>query len=101
VSQPGGQFIDRATVDHVAELAKLGLSEKERERLRHELSAILEYMQVLRDLDAASVGPVGSPGQLANVLRADVVRPSWPREEILAGAPQSEAGQFRVRAILP
>ena len=87
-------------VEHIAELAKLGLTPEEKERFREQLSAILDYADALQGLDVRDVGPMSHAIALTNVMRADVPSDSYPREEILANAPDQKDGQIRVRAIL-
>jgi aspartyl-tRNA(Asn)/glutamyl-tRNA(Gln) amidotransferase subunit C len=92
--------LTREEVEHIAELARLGLTEEEKDRLADQLSAILEYFQVLQQLDTATVPPTTTAIPLTNVMREDQVEPSSPREDILANAPSVVDGFFRVRAIL-
>lgn len=92
--------LTREQVAHIAELAKLGLTEEEMERFREQLSAILDYAEKLQELDTSAIPPTASVLDLQNVMRADEVRPSMLREDVLANAPDMEAGQFRVRAVL-
>lgn len=94
--------LTRVQVQHIAELAKLKLTEDEIQRMTEQLSAILDYAARLQALDTEAIPPTASVVPLRNVLRDDVVMPSLPREEVLANAPeQSEDGAFfRVRAIL-
>jgi aspartyl-tRNA(Asn)/glutamyl-tRNA(Gln) amidotransferase subunit C len=92
--------ITRADVDHVAELARLGLDEAERERLRAELGTILEYMQVLQQVDTSAIAPTAQVIPLRNVLRPDAERPSLPVEQVLANAPAREGDYFRVAPVL-
>jgi aspartyl-tRNA(Asn)/glutamyl-tRNA(Gln) amidotransferase subunit C len=87
-------------VEHIADLARLGLSNAEKETFRDQLSSILEYAERLNHLDTSDVPPTTSAIPLNNVMRPDEVTPSLPTDETLANAPDSEAGQFRVRAIL-
>jgi aspartyl-tRNA(Asn)/glutamyl-tRNA(Gln) amidotransferase subunit C len=87
-------------VRHIAELAKLSLTPEETERYREQLSAILDYADALQGLDVADVEPMSHAIALTNVMRDDVVAESYPREEILANAPEEQDGQIRVRAIL-
>ncbi len=87
-------------VEHIAELAKLKLSDEEKEAYRSQLSAILEYADRLRELDTEDVPPAASVLPLSNVWRPDEVGESLPRQTALANAPASEAGQFRVDAVL-
>ena len=93
--------LTRVQVQHIAELAKLKLSEDEINRMTQQLSAILDYAARLQELDTDAISPTASVAPLENVLRADVVAPSLARAEVLANAPdQDENGEFfRVRAI--
>ncbi len=92
--------LSREEVEHVAYLARLGLTETDVERLREQLSNILEHFEVLRQIDTNDISPTAQVITLQNVLSADVARPSWPRPEILGNAPRAEEGQFRVKAVL-
>lgn len=92
--------LTREEVEHIAELAKLGLSEEEKETFRQQLSAILNYAQKLQELDTEAIPPTAQVMTLQNVMRPDQVRPSFPREDILANAPATQDGCFKVRAIL-
>ncbi len=92
--------ITREDVDHVAYLARLGLDEGERERLRAELDQILGYMQVLQRLDTSAIPPTAQVIPLHNVMRPDVARPSLPVEAVLANAPAREDDFFRVAPVL-
>ena len=92
--------LTREQVAHIAELAKLGLTEEEMGRFREQLSAILDYAEKLQELDTSAIPPTASVLDLQNVMRPDQVQPSMPREDVLANAPDQEAGQFRVKAVL-
>jgi aspartyl-tRNA(Asn)/glutamyl-tRNA(Gln) amidotransferase subunit C len=87
-------------VDHVAALARLGITPEERARFAEQLSSILEHFQALQALDTADIPPTAQVLDLRSVMRADTVRPSLPRDEILQNAPQQEDGFFRTQAIL-
>lgn len=86
-------------VRHVAELAKLRLTENEIEQFAGQLSAILEYAERLQEVDTSSVPPTPYVLPLSNVMRADEPKPSLSNEEALANAPDHEDGFFRVRAV--
>jgi aspartyl-tRNA(Asn)/glutamyl-tRNA(Gln) amidotransferase subunit C len=86
-------------VRHVAELAKLRLTEAEIEQFAGQLSAILEYAERLQEVDTSSVPPTPYILPLVNVMREDVPAPSLSNKEALANAPDSEDGFFRVRAV--
>lgn len=88
-----------AEVEHVAHLARLRLSADELEKLQHELSHILDYIDMLKEVDVSSVAPTAQVTELANVMRDDEVRPSLPREAVLANAPDQRDGMFRVKDI--
>lgn len=89
-------MIDREQVLHVAKLARLRLSDEEVERMAGELSGILEHVDRIGNLDLEGVDPTSHVVALENVLRPDEPRPSWPREAILAPAPEPQDGAFRV-----
>lgn len=81
---------------HVAKLARLGLDEDELGRMEGELSSILEHVDRIASLDLEDVRPTSHVVELENVLRADEPRPSWPRDVVLAPAPDPVDGAFRV-----
>jgi aspartyl-tRNA(Asn)/glutamyl-tRNA(Gln) amidotransferase subunit C len=87
-------------VDHVAALARLGISDEERLRFAAQLSGILAHFEALQALDTADIAPTAQTVDLRNVMRADVARPSSPQDEVLANAPRAEDGFFRVQAVL-
>jgi aspartyl-tRNA(Asn)/glutamyl-tRNA(Gln) amidotransferase subunit C len=86
-------------VEYVARLARLRLSPEEIEKLRAQLSNILDYIDMLKEVDVAGVPPTAQVTDLLNILRADEVRPSLPREDVLLNAPDQQDGLFRVKAI--
>ena len=86
-------------VRHVAELAKLRLTEAEIEEYTDQLSAILEYAETIQEVDTSSVPPTPFVLPLSNVMRDDEPGPSLSNEAALANAPDSAAGFFRVRAV--
>ena len=91
--------ITRDQVVHVAKLARLELSEDELERMREQLSAILEAVGKVAELDLAHVEPTAHPLDLVNAFADDEPRPCLPREEALANAPDPEDGFFGVPAV--
>lgn len=92
--------IDRKTVDHVAMLARLALTEDERARTQEQLSAILEHISVIAEADTSHVPATAHILPVENVMTADAPRPSCAPEELLANAPAREGEYFRVRAVL-
>lgn len=87
-------------VRHVAMLARLALSDDEVDALAPQLSDILAYADQVGEVAAEDVPPTTHPYPLRNVFRADDARPSWPREDILAGAPEVEQDRFAVPRIV-
>lgn len=92
--------LSRDEVAHVAELAKLGLTEAELEQFSRQLSSILDYAQMLTELDTDAISPTAQVIALENVMREDLVTSSLAMEEVLANAPAREDDCFRVPLIL-
>ena len=92
--------ITREEVRHVATLFRLGLSEEDIARFQEQLSQIIDYFQVLQQVDTEGVEPTSHTLALENVMRDDEPQPSFAPEDILANAPIPEGGFFRVRAVL-
>ncbi len=86
-------------VRHVAELAKLRLSEAEIAQYAGQLSAILDYAERLQEVDTSSVPPTPYVLPLANVMRDDEPASGLTNAEALANAPDCDDGFFRVRAV--
>jgi aspartyl-tRNA(Asn)/glutamyl-tRNA(Gln) amidotransferase subunit C len=89
-----------AQVEYIAALARLGLTEEEKAEFAEQLSDILDYAAILQQVDTSSIPPTATVLPLRSVMRDDVVAPSLPVEDVLANAPDAEAGYFRVQAIL-
>jgi aspartyl-tRNA(Asn)/glutamyl-tRNA(Gln) amidotransferase subunit C len=89
-----------AEVEHIAELAKLRLTNAEKERFREQLSDILGYAERLQQLDTSAIPPTATVLPLRTVLRADVVQPSLPRDDLLANAPGARDDAFATPAVL-
>lgn len=81
-------MLDRQTVDHVARLAHLELTEQERERMAGELTKILEHVAMIQKLDLEGVEPTSHVVELPGMLRADQPERSLPVGLALAGAPE-------------
>ncbi len=91
--------ISREDVVHVARLARLEIPAGEIERVRGELSAIIEAVGKVGELDLSGVEPTSHPLDIVNVWGEDEPRPSLPREAALANAPDPVDGSFRVPAV--
>ncbi len=92
--------LSRDEVLHIALLARLGLTETEVDRLKEQLSNILENFEVLQQVDTSGITPTAQSIALQNVMRDDEVASSLPQSQVLANAPQKEKNFFRVRAVL-
>ncbi len=88
--------ISKDEVLHVARLARLELSDEEVERFGEQLSAILEAVSKVQELDLSDVPPTSHPHDVVNVWREDEPRPSLSLEEAFANAPGREGDLFRV-----
>jgi aspartyl-tRNA(Asn)/glutamyl-tRNA(Gln) amidotransferase subunit C len=91
--------ISKEDVLHVAQLARLEIPEEEIERMREQLGAILDAVGKVSELDLSDVEPTSHPLELVNQWAEDVPRPSLPRDEALANAPDAADGSFRVPAV--
>ena len=89
-------MLEREQVVHVARLARLELDEAELEKMATELSAVLDHVERIRELDLTDVEPTSHAVDVAGVMRADEPQPSLPRDVILAAAPEPVDGGFGV-----
>jgi len=89
-------------VRHIAELARLRLTEEELHKYRDQLSAILDHFARLNELDTSNIEPTATVLPLRTVLRPDKARPSLPRESLLENAAEVDpaVGMFKVRPVL-
>ncbi len=92
--------LTREQVQHIAELAKLGITEEETELFAEQLSEILEYAEMLNRLDTDAIPPTAQAIVMRNVTRPDHVCPSFTPEELFANAPQRQDNYFKVKPIL-
>jgi len=92
--------IDQAQVNKVAKLSRLQLSEAEIDEFTGQLSAILDYMEKLNELDTTAVEPLAHCLPITNVFREDYVKQSLGTEKTLANAPQRDGDFFKVPKIL-
>ena len=87
-------------VRHIAVLARVGMTEEEIERMRGQMSNILEHFEALQRVDTEEVEPTGHFADLETVMRDDEVTPSRDKEDMLANAPHREGDFIRVMAVL-
>jgi aspartyl-tRNA(Asn)/glutamyl-tRNA(Gln) amidotransferase subunit C len=87
-------------VEHIAMLARLELTEEEKQRFRDQLSSILEHVARLQELDTSGIPPTSSVLPPHSVLRADEPVKGLKVEDVLRNAPRREKDQFRVPPVL-
>lgn len=92
--------LDPADVEHIAILARIGLTSEEVETFREQLSDILAQFETLQDIDTTGVAATRHAGQLQTVLREDVAEDSLEQDQVLSNAPRREGPLFRVKAVL-
>ncbi len=98
--EPSGASITRDQVAHLADLARIDLSDAELDHLAPQLSVILESIASIQGVAGDDVPPTSHPVPLTNVFREDVVVPGLTPDEALSGAPEAEQQRFRVPRIL-
>lgn len=87
-------------VKHVANLARLAITEEEAEKFTKQLDAIISFAEELNELDTENVEPTSHVLDIKNVLREDTAKPGLPVEDVLKNAPEQESGQIKVPAII-
>lgn len=92
--------ITKQEVEHVARLARLELSEQEKEKLTEQMSNVLTYVEKLNELDTKGVEPTAHVLDINNVMRDDVAETSLSQEQALANAPEKAAGHYKVPKII-
>jgi aspartyl-tRNA(Asn)/glutamyl-tRNA(Gln) amidotransferase subunit C len=93
-------MISREDVDHVARLARLALTDTEKDRMREQLNAILAHIDALRAVDTEGVEPTSHAVPVVNVMRDDAPRPCLDQQQALANAPDRAGEFFRVPRII-
>ena len=94
------QYIDTDLVKHIAFLTRLSLTEEETALFSQQFSAIIDYFDMLGEVDVAAVAPFTQPQITRAELREDVARPSMEREDFLANVPQRKGNSVRVSVVL-
>lgn len=92
--------LTRAEMDHLALLARLGLTDEEKDRLASQLGDILQHMERLNQLDTEHISPTAQVGEATNVLRDDVAQPGLTHDQALANVPRAEEPFVRVLPVL-
>jgi aspartyl-tRNA(Asn)/glutamyl-tRNA(Gln) amidotransferase subunit C len=94
------QTIDTNTVKHMAYLVRLGITEEEAQKFSGQFTSIIDYFNMLNEVDTENIPPASDIANAKNILREDVAQPSMSREEFLKNAPQSERGYVKVPTVL-
>ena len=92
--------LTREEVLHIAQLARVALTDEEITRMCEQISSLLEHFEVLQKVDTTGVPPTAQSVTLESVMREDVVKPSLSPEDVLANAPLRDGDCFRVKAVL-
>jgi len=92
--------VTKETVDHVAHLARLSLTDEERDTFARQLDEVLTYAESIQTLDTSRAEPM-SHALTSEIFREDVARPGLEREVVLASAPDPSETLFRVPRVLP
>jgi len=93
-------MVDKKTVEYVAQLARINLSEEEKSSLGKQLSKILDYIDKLKELDTDKVSPLRNLHESKDVLREDKVKPSEYCQSILENSPTQEDGYFKIPKVI-
>lgn len=91
--------ISKEQVEKVATLARLKLTDKERDQFTIQLNDILQFAEKLNELDTDQIEPTSHVLPMTNVMREDEVKPSLPRDQALSNAPDKQDGMFRVPTV--
>ncbi len=92
--------ISKEEVARVAHLARLEIEESDLERFAGQLTDILQYMDILNEVDTSGIDPLYSPVEHATPYREDEVRQDWSREDVLRNAPRSDGEYFLVPKVV-
>lgn len=92
--------ISQEQLEAIASLARLNLTDKEKERLVYEMEEIIEFADQLAEIDTAEVEPTAYPIPIKNVFRQDRVEKSFDREDMLKNAPSCENGYIKVPKVI-
>jgi aspartyl-tRNA(Asn)/glutamyl-tRNA(Gln) amidotransferase subunit C len=92
--------IDRALLDKIAHLARLDFDEKDAEKMMQDMTAIVDWVEKLKEVNTDGVEPLTTMSFEVNVLREDKVKEHMPHEEALKNAPKKDDQFFRVPKVL-
>ena len=86
-------------VEHVAKLARLELTEEEKEKFTRQLGDVLKYVDQMNEVDTSNVEPLSHPIEFVNVMRDDVIHYEQTKDQLMANTPDEESGFFKVPKI--
>jgi aspartyl-tRNA(Asn)/glutamyl-tRNA(Gln) amidotransferase subunit C len=92
--------IDRALLDKIAHLSRLEFEEKDAEKMMKDMTAIVDWVEKLKEVNTDGVEPLTTMSHEINVLREDEVKPHMSHEDALLNAPKKDADYFRVPKVL-
>jgi aspartyl-tRNA(Asn)/glutamyl-tRNA(Gln) amidotransferase subunit C len=92
--------VDKETVKYIANLSKLKVSEDEIDKYSRDLSQVVQFAEVLEEVDISGTEPTAHVLNIFNVFRKDIVEPSYDRDLLLANAPSKEAGCYSVPKVV-
>jgi len=92
--------IEKDHIEHLADLARLGITEAEKKKYAEQISSILDYCKQLEEINTQDVEPLSHVHDLEDVLREDKVQQTFSQEKVLAEAPALEKNQIKVHKVL-
>jgi aspartyl-tRNA(Asn)/glutamyl-tRNA(Gln) amidotransferase subunit C len=92
-------MLSKEEVQHIAKLARLGLAQEEVAKYQKELSAVLDYIEKLKEVDVSGVSPESHAVKMENVERADEIKKKTDPEKLLGLAPDKKDGFLKVKSV--
>lgn len=93
--------ITAEVLDHIAHLARIGLTDEEKQQFLPQLSSVLDYFDVLQKTDTSKIDPSFQITSFKNITRPDTISPSLSQSDALSSAPKSQDGYFQVHNTIP
>ena len=93
-------MVDKKTVEYVAGLARIAVTDEEKDFLAKQLSKIIDYIDKLKELPTENVEPMRELNQPRDVLRSDIVKVSEARDRILGNSPSREGDYFKIPKVI-
>ena len=93
-------MIDKKTIEHIAKLSRLQISEAEAQEYSLQLSKALEYFEQISKIDTQGVAPLVTPTEIESYLREDVVETNYTAEDMTANAPARAGNLFKVPPVV-